>query len=175
MVLAPGVLRLSEQFKEALAVFQGQVLLGPRTNTKTAEMAIPVPLGPNIDGLDARITLTESVPPSEVMPLAKGGTLVKWFEHLEGDAEAVETLADGRPAMVKAGSVHYLAGWPDEAALARILNESCDAAGVVTYAPPDGLRLRDTEAHRFYINYNAHEVEFDGLLIGPADVTWRAL
>lgn len=175
LVLAPGVLELSDAFKTAIGRFEGQVLLGPRTNTKTSELAIPVPLGPNLDGLDAVIALTESLPPSERVPLAKGGALVKWFEHLEGGAEVVETTIDGHPAMRRTDRLHYLAGWPDEDALERILQELCDAAGLVTYAPPEGLRLRDTGEHRFYINYNAHEVEFDGLLIGPADVTWRPL
>ena len=175
VVLAPGLLELSDAFKGALSHFDRQVLLGPRTNTKTSELAIPVPMGPNIDGLDTVIALTESLPPSEMMPLLKGGTFVKWFEHLKGDAEVVEALVDGRPAMVQSGAIRYLAGWPDEEALARILEDLCEAAGVVTLNPPDGLRLRDTGAHRFYINYNAFEVEFDGLLIGAADVTWRPL
>ena len=173
VVLAPGLLELSEVLKGALERFDGQAMLGPRTNTKTGGMVIPVPMGPNIDGLDTVIALTESLPPSEMMPLLKGGTFVKWFEHLEGDAQVVEALVDGRPAMVQAGAIRYLAGWPDEEALARILEDLCEAAGVVTLNPPDGLRLRDTGAHRFYINYNAFEVEFDGLLIGAADVTWR--
>ena len=175
VVLAPGLLELSDGFKAAMARCDGQVLLGPRTNTKTADISIPTHLGPNIPGLDAVIAFTESLPPSEAMALSLGGAFVKWFEHLEGDAEVVETLSDGRAAIVRAGAIHYLAGWPDDDALERILDDLCDEAGVTTFAPPDGLRLRDTATHRFYINYNGHNVEFDGLLIGPADVTWRPL
>ena len=67
-----------------------------------------------------------------------------WREKLEGGATVVERAADGWPALVAAGGLHYLGGWPDEIALDRILRRACDAAGVAVEPMPGSLRCRDS-------------------------------
>ena len=114
LVLAPGLFTLSDPLKAALAVHKGTAILGPRTNSKTPDFAIPVPLPPALPGLDAVIARVESLPPDVPVPLAQGGNLINWREKLEGTAGAVEMAEDGWPALVSAGKLHYLAGWPDE-------------------------------------------------------------
>ncbi|MEY4909882.1 MAG: hypothetical protein RL260_3600, partial [Pseudomonadota bacterium] len=78
------------------------------------EFAIPVPLPPNLPGLDARVMRVESFPPDVTVPLSQGGAFKHWREKLEG--LAVETTHDGFPALVAGGKLHYLCGWPDAAA-----------------------------------------------------------
>jgi beta-galactosidase len=50
LVLGPGVFSLSDPLKAALAGFKGTVILGPRTNSKTKDFSIPVPLPPALPG-----------------------------------------------------------------------------------------------------------------------------
>ncbi|MFM2355519.1 MAG: hypothetical protein RLZZ528_1255, partial [Pseudomonadota bacterium] len=173
LTLVPGVATLSDALLGALAGAGGPVILGPRTNAKTADFAIPVaPLPPALPGLDIRVALVESLPPDAAEPLAGGGTVRHWLEHLEGTADVVEMLADGRPVLVRAGHLHYLGGWPDDAALTRILRDRATEAGLATTDLPDGLRLRDTATHRFAINYAPEPVTWNGRTIGAADVSW---
>ncbi len=144
LVLAPGLFTLSEPLKSALVGFKGTAVLGPRTNSKTPDFAIPVPLPPALPGLDARVIRVESLPPDVPVPLAMGGALINWREKLEGGATVVEASEDGWPAVVSAGKTHYLAGWPDDQALGRILQRACAAEGIETDPLPEGLRRRDT-------------------------------
>ena len=174
LILAPGLATLGPGPTAALRAFSGHALLGPRTNAKTPEMAIPVPLPPNLPGLDATVTLVESLPPGVTVPL-QTGNFVHWFEHLQGTADTALTTTDNRPAMLRAGNLFYLCGWPDDAAFAAILTDVCARADIETTPLPDGLRLRDTATHRFLFNYAPEPVGFDGHMIPPAGVLWLPL
>lgn len=175
LVLAPGVATLSEPFLAALAGHKGQSIIGPRSNSKTVEFSTPVPLPPNLPGLAATVARVESLPPDVPVPLAAGGNFLHWREKLETSATVVEATEDGFPAMIAAGGLHYLAGWPDEAALDRILTAACHRAGIDTDPLPEGLRRRDSATHRFWFNYNPVPVEWAGITIPPAGVHWADL
>ena len=172
LVLAPGVATLSAPLLAALAAHEGTALIGPRSNAKTAEFATPVPLPPNLPGLDATIARVESLPPDVPVPLAAGGNFRHWREKIETRAEVVEASSDGWPALIRAGGLHYLGGWPDDEALARILQVLCDRAGIETDPLPEGLRRRDSATHRFLFNYNAVPVEWGGQTLPAAGVRW---
>ncbi len=174
LVFAPGLLEISAPLQAALDAHQGLAVLGPRSNLKTGEMATKVPLGPAIPGMEATTTWVESLPPGTTVPLENGGQFAHWFEHLAGTAEVVECTTDGRAAMVQSGGKFYLAGWPDAPTFDRLVTGFCDRAGIATVAMPDGLRIRDTDTHRFFINYAPEVIEFDGETIPAAGVVWRA-
>jgi beta-galactosidase len=172
LVLAPCVATLSGPLKAALARFGGSAILGPRTNAKTADMAIPVPLPPALPDIPITVTRVESLPPGVAHPLRGGGEVRHWLEHLDGDAERVEVTTDGHPVLVRLGWMRYLAGWPCDAALERILAEACAEEGIATTPLPDGLRLRDAGTHRFAFNYGPEPVDWDGTTIPAAGVHW---
>ena len=175
MVLAPGIATLSDPLLSALAAYKGISLIGPRTNSKTIEFSIPVPLPPNLPGLDSVVARVESLPPDVPVPLALGGQFLHWREKLEGGAEVVEAATDGWPAMLRAGGLHYLGGWPDDATLDRIIAALAPVAGLELDPLPEGLRRRDTATHRFWFNYNAVAVEWGDVTIPAAGVHWHAL
>jgi beta-galactosidase len=175
LVLAPGLATMTAPLLAALARHDGTAIVGPRSNAKTADFATPVPLPPNLPGLDIRVARVESLPPDVPVPLASGGQFLHWREKLEGTATVSETSEDGWPAMVRAGGLNYLAGWPDEAALDRILLAAAHAEGLEVEVMPEGLRRRDTPTHRFWFNYNPFEVDWDGVAIPAAGVHWERL
>ena len=175
LVLAPGLMTIPAPLMSALEAHQGVALVGPRSNAKTPDMAIPVPLPPALPGLDTTIALVESLPPGVTVPLTNGGALAHWFEHLEGDADVVLTTNAGRPAMVRSGGLHYLAGWPDDATFPKIIRDLAAMAGLPTHDLPPGVRLRDTESHRFWFNYNADPVTVAGHDLPAAGVHWEPL
>jgi len=172
LVLAPGVATLSASLVAALARFKGASLVGPRSNAKTAEFATPVPLPPNLPGLDARVMRVESLPPDVPVPLTAGGNFRHWREKLEGTAKVVEASLDGYPALVAAGGLHYLAGWPDADAWARMLTRLCATQGIVTETLPEGLRRRQAGDVSFLFNYNAEAIRYGGVTIPAAGVHW---
>ena len=175
LILAPGLMRISDPLRTALAGYKGIALIGPRSDSKTAEMSIPTPMGPNLPGTDVTAALVESLPPSDTIPLEDGGAFVHWFEHLEGSAPVLRRTASGHPAIMGGAHLRYLAGWPDDATFEAIVRALCAEAGVPTHTLPEGLRLRDTATHRFAFNYAPHMVVWDGIEIPPAGVHWEPL
>ncbi len=175
LVLVPGMMTLPEALKAALVARSGVTILGPRTNSKTAEFAIPLPLPPSLPGLDCTIARVESLPPDIEVPLEKGGAIRHWREKLEGDARVTERASDGWPVRMATGGLHYLGGWPDEVALDRILRDAVAQAGITIEPMPDSLRCRDSGGRRFYFNYGPSPVRHAGVTIDPAGVHWTDL
>lgn len=175
LVFIPGLLTLSDTLRLALEAFAGTAIIGPRTNSKTNELAIPDPLPPNLPGLDATVSRVESLPPFALVPLEGGGNFHRWFEHLEGDAAVTMATVDGRPAVMSRGKLHYVAGWPDQAAFDHLVVGACAAEGLDARTLPDGLRIRDTATHRFVFNYAPEPMDFEGTTLPPAGVHWHPI
>lgn len=169
MVLAPGLATIAAPLMAALQGFEGTALMGPRTNAKTSEFATPVPLPPALPGLESVVARVESLPPGLVVPLEQGGHFLRWREKLEG-GKVVEMTADGWPALVAAKGIHYLAGWPDEIALDRILATLCRRSGIATDRLPEGLRKRSDGQRSYYFNYTTAPISHGSITVGSADL-----
>ncbi|MFB3077404.1 MAG: beta-galactosidase, partial [Lysobacterales bacterium] len=175
VVLVPGMMHVPDDLKSALVTSDAMVLLGPRTASRTREMHIPVPLPPDIDGLDTTVTSVESLRPGVTVELAQGGEIHKYIEELEGSSTVGEQTTDGAAVLVHSPKISYLAGWPDQQAFQRIINRMCDAAEIQTMHLPEGVRVRNTANEKFWFNYNASEIRIDGIELGPISVTRVAL
>ena len=171
LILAPGMMHMPESLKQALTQQKAQVLIGPRAAARDADMTIPVPLPPHIEGLDVTVDRVESLRPDSPEALVAGGAFTGYREMLLGSADVTHRCVDGVPAVMSHVSVHYLAGWPDPEGWAAILTPLCEEVGLDVVALPDGLRRRDTATETFWFNYAAHEVSFEGRSFAPASVT----
>jgi beta-galactosidase len=172
MVLIPGLFAWSEPLLEALRAFDGDVLIGPRTGSKTAEFRIPDELPPGYPG-GLRVLRVESL--REDMPIAAegGGAFVGWREFVEG-GDVVIRLDDGEPALVTDAGISYLCGWPDDALALRVVASLAQRAGVAVREVPEGLRLRQRGDQLFVFNYDEHPHDlrplgYEGVL-APAGV-----
>ncbi len=175
LVLVPGLFR-ADAARMARWVESGAVcLFGPRFASKTDDFAIPVPLPPAIPGLDVTVAHVETFRADSPRPLAGGGAVRHWLEALETTAPVIEATEEGAPVLVGAGRLQYLAGWPDEAAFARILTALCEKAGVETRVLPEGVRTRTHAGHRFTFNHGPEPREVDGGTLPPAGVCWTPL
>jgi beta-galactosidase len=173
-VLIPGLMSLSTAVIGALEDSEALVLLGPRTNVRDPDFAIPVPLPPALPGLNVTLTLVESLPPGLSVPIEGGGTFVRWFEHLEGPEEGMMQTETGELAVASKGQLRYLAGWPDEGLWDRIVKDLCAEVGLEPEVLPDGLRVRDAGSRRFVFNYAAEAQTYKGTTLPPAGVAWMS-
>jgi beta-galactosidase len=172
LVLVPGLVTLSEPLMRAIGNTGAQVLLGPRTNAKTATLGTPVPLPPAIPGLDVTVARVETLRPDMPVPMAQAGHVTLWREELEGTAEVTDRDAEGRAVAMRAGHVSYLGGWPDAALLRHILLRACADAGLDVQDMPPDIRIRQAGDLRFVFNHGPGAVEFEGRTIPPAGVAW---
>ncbi|MEJ6396974.1 beta-galactosidase [Yoonia sp. 208BN28-4] len=174
-VLAPGIMKLSDPFRAALAKFDGIALIGPRSDGKNEELAIPTPMGPDLPDTDVTTVMAESLPPSDAIKLQGGGRFLHWFEHLEGNADVHLATKAGQPAIMGGDTIRYLAGWPDDDTFDSIIGNLCDALDIPTYDLPKGLRIRDTGTHRFVFNYAPKPRKWGDVTIPAAGVHWEKL
>lgn len=175
LVLAPGLATVSPELMNAIASNTGTVLLGPRTNSKTAAFAIPEGLPPGLPGLDARVARVESLPPGVSVALEGGGTFVHWAEEIEGLAPVLLKRNDGFAALVGDDRLAYLGGWPDDATLRTILRTLCVQRGIEVLDMPEGVRKRDASGMRFWFNHRSDPVQWNGMEIPSAGVLWQSL
>ncbi|MDG4647166.1 beta-galactosidase [Roseibacterium sp. SDUM158017] len=172
LVLAPGLVTLSDPLKDAVKRTSAQVLLGPRTNAKTAHLGIPVPLPPAIDGLDVTVARVETLRPDMPIPMEAAGHVTLWREELEGAAQVIDRDATGRPVTMRAGNLTYLGGWPDAAFLRHLLLRACAEAGLVPEDLPPDIRVRRAGDTRFVFNHGPEAVSYAGVTLPPAGVAW---
>lgn len=171
LVLAPGLLVIPEKLKAAAGP---RVVFGPRAGLKTEELSIALPLGPNLPGLDFRVTHVESLPPFAPTPLKGGGAFERWREAVEWNgADPHLTLENGSPALVGDATRLYLCGWPDAAAMERVLRIAVEGLDIPLASLPQDVRCRDTETHRFWFNYGNEPAQIDGQSLAPAEVRWK--
>ena len=183
LVFVPALFAWNDDLKQAMTAFEGQLVIGPRSGSKTPDFHIPDSLPPGLprNFLDVKVVRVATLAPDVPVPLKGGGQVVQWLDKIETGAEILIKTEDGWPVLVRQGHVHYLAGLLDGAGLQRVTEMAVRAAGLKTHALPDGLRLRRTEAGVLVFNYSleSHDLAalgfsgpfgLDGQVLAPAGV-----
>ncbi len=185
MVLVPCLPIISAQTIESLSRFAGPILVGPRTGSKTADFAIPADLPPGAlqSLIPLKVTRVESLRPGEV----KSGEAFEvrhWLERVEADLEPLLHLHDGRGIVYGREQLTYVAGWPDSALLAHLIETMARKTSTPTLHLPQSVRVRRRGGIGFAFNYGTERETLDfakqgefllgGAGLGPADVAvWR--
>ncbi|WP_310462338.1 beta-galactosidase [Sphaerotilus sp.] len=140
----------------AQAVAAGaQVVLGPRTGSKSAHLAFPadeaggpwavLPPGPLAALAGVRVERVASLPPGCAEGIEVGGVTVtvrRWREDLAlVGADTLASFNDGRPALTRNGPVRYVAGWLDADGWQAVFTGAAADAGLTAQPLPDGLRI----------------------------------
>jgi beta-galactosidase len=163
MVIVPCLPIVSEDLAHRLTTFDGPVLIGARTGSKTSEFAIPttLPPGPLQAWLGIKVTRVESLRNGCELNGADF-TVEHWFEHIESIKPPVLALENGCGVWFSNNqNAHYLACWPDAALLRRVLEQMAKTAGIITVALADAVRIRRTGKYWFAFNYGAEAAFFD--------------
>ncbi|QLC25369.1 beta-galactosidase [Parasphingopyxis algicola] len=179
MAVAPSLPILRAAIIDTLAAFDGPLLIGPRSGSKTADFQIPaeLPPGPLQSLLPLKVVRVESLRDGLV---EEGGdfSIARWIEHVETDLDA-EFSAGGRGIVLQQDLRRYLAGWPDDRLLASVLGRMAAEAGLETLALPADLRVRRHGDHVFAFNHGPDTIALadhvpdagaDGFLIGSAEL-----
>jgi beta-galactosidase len=155
IVAIPALLTWSEALREAVAKFEGHLLVGPRTGSKTEHFAIPSRLGPDLGAnlLDVRVARVDSLPDGIEVAVKGGGAARLWREKVEGAAEVIMEDEDGVPVLLSQGKLFYLAASGDKALVQRVVDYLIAEADTPTLTLPAGVRCRVRGGFRIYVNY----------------------
>ena len=159
LVLVPSLFHVDEAALAALETTGAEILLGPRTGSKTRDFAIPdgLPPGPAARLVPMRVVEVSSLRPglAEVVTGAVAGRVERWRDHAEAGAgaEVEARFADGGPALLRHGRRSALCGWPDEGLLDAVVGRMAERAGLSTLPLPEGVRLRRRGGLTVALNY----------------------
>ena len=70
----------------------------------------------------------------------------------------VETCVAGHPALIQKDNLYYMAGWPNDEAMLRILSDLADQSGLKTQVMQGGERQRQWGDYRLNVNYDTGEI-----------------
>ncbi|WP_042259905.1 beta-galactosidase [Paraburkholderia heleia] len=171
LVVVPPLPVVPDDFAQRLASSGAQVVIGPRTGSKTADLQIPanLPPGPLAALLPLRVWRVESLRPDINEPVrfemdgAHEGHARHWRDLIELGAETCEsewavpevraTFSDGHPAYVKSGAVHYLASLFDEASTQALFARVAREAGLTPQPLGDAIRVSRRGGFTWVFNY----------------------
>lgn len=147
LVLIPSLPHVPEGLIEALFAFDGSVIAGPRTGSKTDTMQTPGDLSPSQlqDRLPLKVTQLGSLPPGTSGGVAwqdKIYPLQIWQEDILSDLEPEGRFTEGGGAIYRSGDWHYLAFWPDDSFLLDYIETALKPLDVDVIRLPESLRLR---------------------------------
>lgn len=157
IVAIPGLFSWTDELREAISHFEGHLLLGPRTGSKTQNFSFPARLGPDLPQnlLDLKVARVDSLPPGIEVPVKGGGSARLWREKTEGGAEIIIEDVEGVPVLVSQGKVFYLTASGDRALMQRVADYLIAEANVPVLTIPAGVRCRVRGGFRIYVNYGA--------------------
>ncbi|MEX3945217.1 beta-galactosidase [Paraburkholderia sp. BR10937] len=171
LVVVPPLPVVPDDFAQRLASSGAQVVIGPRTGSKTADLQIPanLPPGPLAALLPLRVWRVESLRPNISEPVrfeldgAHKGHARHWRDLIELGANTGEnewavpevraTFSDGHPAYVKSGAVHYLASLFDEASTQALFARVAREAGLTPQPLGDAIRVSRRGGFTWVFNY----------------------
>ena len=147
LIVLPAHLRSDAALAQRLTASAAQVVLGPRSFSKTVNLAIPPTLAPGDAAALAGVQVQRvaSLPPGvsdTVLFGAREVAATRWREDLRLDgAQADAAYADGAPAVTRHGRVRYVAGWLDATGWQLVLTAAARDAGLAPWPLPEGVRV----------------------------------
>jgi beta-galactosidase len=159
MIVVPPLPMVPDDFAQRLAASGAQVVLGPRTGSKTRDLSIPANLPPGTLAdhvMPIRVWRVESMRPT-VTEKVGDGFARHWRDFIEvrEGVEVDATFADGHPAIVRHGPTRYLASLFDDTTTQQLFLKVAGEAGLQAEPLADGVRISRRGALTYVFNYNA--------------------
>jgi len=160
MIVVPPLPVVPENLPTRLQASGAQVVIGPRSGSKTVSLQIPENLPPGLlqQVLPIRVWRVESLRPNVAESVAGGGLhgqAYQWRDLIEAGAGVVTVAAfgDGHPAIVQAHCLHYLASVFDADFTRDYFERVAHAAGLTPERLAPGLRISRRSGLCFAFNY----------------------
>lgn len=158
MLVLPAQVVIDDTLQQALDKFEGVLLAGPRSGSKTSDYQIPDELAPGklqtlmplqVERVDA---LPEHTQPS-VNGVWGEGKLKHWREQINTELAVHLEDEQGQPVLVGEDKRFYLGACLDKALLKSCFEKLAGQAELPVYYLPKGVRVRHRGKLIFVFNY----------------------
>ncbi|HVE08820.1 MAG TPA: beta-galactosidase [Paraburkholderia sp.] len=172
LVVVPPLPVVPEDFAARVAASHAHVVFGPRSGSKTGDLQIPanLPPGPLAALLPVRVWRVESLRPNVTesvrVDAALEGQARCWRDLVEIGDSVVDVrarFADGHPAYLRHGSVHYFASVFDAQLTEQLFARIAQEAGLAPRALGDSIRVSRRGALTYVFNYGAQAHTIEGV------------
>jgi beta-galactosidase len=178
IVAIPALFAWNDALRTAIESFEGLLLLGPRSGSKTQNFEIPRTLAPDLPRnlLDLRVTRVSTLDPVHQTPVKGGGSVSHWRERIETGGEVVLEDEDDLPVLVSQGKLFYLTASGNKALVQRVVDYLIAEADLPVLNLPAGVRCRVRDGFRIYVNYGTgtavlnHAGDEAGYVVGEAEM-----
>lgn len=157
IVAIPALFAWNDDLRTAIAEFDGHLLIGPRSGSKTENFAIPAKLAPDLPAnlLDLTVARIDSIDPTVEIEVRGSGAIRHWRERIETRANVVIEDVDGWPVLINQGKLYYLGASGTKALVQRVVDYLLAESDTPTLNLPAGVRCRNRDGFRVYVNYGA--------------------
>ena len=156
LIVVPPLPIVPDDLAARLATSGAEVIIGPRSGSKTVNVTIPdeLPPGKLTAILPMRVWRVESMRPN-VTEAVDGGVARHWRDFVEAgpDMTVDARFADGLPAVLRHGRVRYWASLFDTTLTQTLFQQAATAAGLDTVTLPDGVRVSRIGQLTYVLNY----------------------
>ena len=114
-VFIPGLFAWTNEILTAMHSFEGKIVVGPRTGSRTEDFQIPKDMPPGLTGI--KVIAVDGLRADAPLRLKTTGSVQTWREVVESNWEILESTVSDDPIMFRTENFEYWAGWPDEVAL----------------------------------------------------------
>ena len=156
IVAVPALFAWNETLRTAIEEFEGYLLIGPRSGSKTDNFSIPAGLAPDLSSnlLDAKVMRIDSIDPSVEVEVKGSGAVRLWRERIETKVNVIIEDVEGWPVLIAQGKLHYLGASGTKALIQRVVDYLIAEAELPTIELPAGVRCRVRDGLRVYVNYS---------------------
>jgi beta-galactosidase len=156
IVAIPALFSWNDRLQSAIENFEGHLLIGPRSGSKTENFSIPPRLAPDLPSnlLNAKVIRIDSVDPSLEVEVKGSGAVRLWRERIETKADVVIEDVEGWPVLIAQGKLHYLGASGTKALVQRVVDYLISEADLPVIELPAGVRCRVRDGLRVYVNYS---------------------
>ncbi|HDN59276.1 MAG TPA: beta-galactosidase [Candidatus Marinimicrobia bacterium] len=167
LVVVPTLPSIKEEHLRAFEEFDGVLVFGPRSGSKTETFQIPKEMPPGLlkKLIPLKVIQVESMGLNNTVNLIWNGKKYPvnvWREMV--DPEITETLAqfeDGLGALFRDKNTFYLAFWPSEEFLVDFFEELAKEQKLSVKKLPEGVRIQKRGKYTFVFNFSNKEVKLD--------------
>jgi beta-galactosidase len=167
LVVLPAHLREDEALAGRLQSCGAQVVLGPRSGSKSKALAFPDTLPPGAFGSMAGVQVQRvaSLPPglTDTAQWENGEhfDISRWREDLAlTGATSLARFDDGKPAITRHNHVWYCAAWLDAQGWTQLLTHAAQAAGLAPQTLPQDVRISRRGDWALVQNFSGFTVDF---------------
>ncbi|GJM14660.1 MAG: hypothetical protein DHS20C12_30630 [Pseudohongiella sp.] len=165
MILIPSALCLDDPGYERILECQSQLIVGPRSGSKTTSLQVPagLPPGPLQKRLPLKVRAVDSIRDASSIGVAVDAeefSVSRWLEDIESNLTPLYRTSDGRGVAYENENILYLNAWVADDMLLQLLQKRCQRLDIINDVALSDVRLSHRGDLVIAVNYGPEQAHY---------------